>query len=303
MRSTTLPLLAAFIAAPAAHAADLSVTSSKSVVQAAAASETPDVPGGDIFGFTSGADVGKVGDRGVALENSGAYGARDGRWRGLSQKLEFSGTFVDRWSFAASLFGNWTSLSSTLDPHRNGYNFDGVSVEARYRAIDRSATNPFALTLAVEPRWARIDPLTGLYAPSFGAEFKAQVDAPVADRLYWAMNANFATGRSRDVVDRTWSNASDSSLSTALTYEAMPDKFFVGVEARWQQAWSAGFFGRLDGQAVFFGPTFAWKPSDNVMLNAVFLPQLGGKARGVDGPFDVDNFNRANYRVKLAIGF
>jgi hypothetical protein len=271
---------------------------------AAEASKELEVPGGDIFGFTSGTDVGKVGDRGVALESSGAYGIRDGRWRGLSQKLEFSGTFVDNWAFAASVFGVWSSLkNSSTFPDRTAYNFDGASVEVRYRAIERSAANPFALTLAIEPRWARIDGVSGMYAPAYGAEFKAQVDAPVADRLYWAANANFATGRSRDAIALTWSSGSDSVVSTALTYEVLQDNLFLGGEARWQQTWSAGFFGRLAGQAVYLGPTIAWKPADNVMLNAVFLPQVAGKALGVTGPLDIDNFARANYRVKLAVGF
>src|SRR5690349_11789473 len=110
--------LAASLAVTGAQAADLGAKAAGAAAAPAPAAEAPDVPGGDIFGFTSGTDVGKVGDRGLALENTGAYGARDVRWRGLSQKLEFSGTFVENWSFAASLFGNWTSLSNTIEPHR-----------------------------------------------------------------------------------------------------------------------------------------------------------------------------------------
>lgn len=286
------------------RAADLAGNSPGKGTAGNEASGTLDVPGGDLFGITSGTDVGKVGDRGIALENTGAYGIRNGHWRGLSQKLEFSGTFVEKWSFAASLFGIWSSVRDSTDfPNRTAYNFDGASVEARYRAIERTAINPFALTLTVEPRWSRIDAISGMYAPGFGAEFKAQVDAAVAERLYWAANANFAIGRARDPLDLSWSTASDSLLSTALTYEVLKDRLFVGGEARWQQTWSSGFFGRLEGQAIYLGPTVAWKPADNIMLNAVFLPQVGGKGRGVAGLLDLDNFERANYRMKLAIGF
>lgn len=268
------------------------------------APEITDLPGGDIFGFTSATDVGKVGDRGAALETSGAWGIRGGRYRGLSQKLELSGTFVENWSFAASMFGVWTSLRNNPDfVDRTAYGFDGVSFEVRHRVIERSATNPVAVTLAIEPRWGRIDGISGLRSSAYGAETKLQIDAPVADGLYWAANANFAFGRSRDPLDQTWSNASDTSLSTALTYEAVKDKFFVGAEARWQHGWSKAFFGTLEGQAFFFGPTFAWAAKENVMINAVLLPQIAGKARGASGPLDLDNFNRANYRLKIAIGF
>ncbi len=304
MSSRALYVAALFFLPTLAEAADLTERTGKAAGNPVDSAESPDVPGGDIFGFTSGTDVGKVGDRGIALENSGAYGISNGRWRGLSQKLEFSGTFVENWSFAASLFGVWSSLKTSSDfPDRTAYNFDGVSVEARYRAIERTATNPFAVTLAIEPRWSRIDGISGLYSPSYGAEFKAQVDAPVADRLYWAANANFVIGRSRDPLNLTWTNGSESVLSTALTYELMKDTLFIGAEVRWQHTWRTGFFGGLEGQALYAGPSVAWKPADNIMLNAVLLPQVRGKARGVSGPLDLDNFERANYRVKLAIGF
>ncbi|MDB5641968.1 MAG: hypothetical protein JWN07_1285 [Hyphomicrobiales bacterium] len=293
--------LAALLIVSGAQAADLG---SRSRAVEATVAEAADVPGGDIFGFTSGTDVGKVGDRGLALESSGAYGISAGRYHGLSQKLELSATLVENWSFAASLFGAWTSLRNSPDFNdRSAYGFDGVSFEVRHRVIERSATNPFAVTLAIEPRWARLDGVSGLRAPAYGAEFKLQIDAPVADRLYWAANANFATGRSRDPLDLTWSTSSDTSLSTALAYEAIKEKLFVGAEARWQQAWSKGFFGSVNGQAVYLGPTIAWAARENVMINAVFLPQIAGKARGASGPFDLDNFNRANYRVKIAVGF
>jgi hypothetical protein len=283
-----------------AHAADLR----GAVSLEAAAPEIADVPGGDIFGFTSATDVGKVGDLGVALESSGAYGIREGRYRGLSQKLEFSGTFVENWAFAASLFGAWTSIRNNPDfPDRTAYGFDGVSFEVRHRVIERSATNPFAVTLALEPRWSRIDGLSGLRSDGYGAEAKLQIDAPVADRLYWAANANFGFGRARDPLALTWANSSESTLSTALTYEALKEKLFVGAEAIWQQAWSTGFFGKLDGQAFYLGPTIAWAPKENVMINAVFLPQIAGKARGFSGPFDLESGNRANYRLKVAVGF
>ena len=295
-------IFAMFFSGVGVHAADLGTRGPAAAPSPDAA--TGEFPGGDIFGFTSGTDVGKVGDRGLALESSGAYGIRAGRYHGLSQKLELSGTFVENWSFAGSLFGVWTSLRNNPDfPNRTAYGFDGVSFEVRHRLIERSATNPLAVTLAIEPRWSRLDGISGQRATGYGAEAKLQIDAPVADRLFWAANANFASSRTRDPLDLTWSNASATALSSALSFEAIKETLFVGAEARWQQAWSKGFFGKLDGQAFYFGPTIAWAAKENVTINAVFLPQIAGKARGVSGPLDLDNFNRANYRLKIAVSF
>lgn len=270
----------------------------------AAAAEVMEVPGEDIFGFTSPTDVGKAGDKGVALENDGALGTRHGRYRGLAQKLEFSRTFADNWSYAASLFTAGSSLRGNGDfADRSSYNFDGMSMELRHRLIERSLTNPFALTLAVEPRWSRMDGFSGRIAPAYGAEFKAQIDAPITDRLFWGMNVNFGVSHGRDPLDRSWSTTSESSVSTAVAYAVIEDKLWLGAEARLEQAWAEAFFGRLEGQALFLGPTIAYKPASNVTLNVVALPQIAGKARGVSNVLDLENFERAKFRVKLAVGF
>lgn len=292
-------LLSAALFAGAAQAADLKGAKSPARVAPEAAGE---VPGGDIFGFTSATDVGNVGDKGLALENDGSYGRRDMRSRVVTQKLEFSRTFAPNWSYAGSLFGAWTRYKDTTE-NRTVYNFDGLSMEVRHRFIERSATNPFAFTFAIEPRWGRVDTVSGVNATNYGAEFKLQADRAVGEKLFWAVNANFGTSRGRDAIDGTWSNTSESVVSSALTYAVVDDKLFMGGEARWNQAWSKGFFGKLDGQALFVGPTIAYKASESVMLNAVFLPQIAGKARSVAGPLDIDNFERANFRLKLAVGF
>ena len=226
------------------------------------------------------------------------------RSRVLTQKLELSRTFAPNWSYAASLFGAWSSIKNSTDySDRNTYNFDGLSMEVRHRFIERSATNPFAFTFAIEPRWGRVDTVSGMNAANYGVEFKLQADRALSDKLFWAVNANFGTSRGRDATDGTWSNSSESVVASALTYAVIDDKLFMGGEARWNQAWSKGFFGKLDGQALFVGPTIAYKASESVMLNAVFLPQIAGKARSFAGPLDIDNFERANFRVKLAVGF
>ena len=301
MMKLTSSLLAFSLLAGAAQAADLKGAKAPAPAAPQAAG---DVPGGDIFGFTSATDVGNVGDKGVALENDGSYGRRDMRSRVLTQKLEFSRTFAPNWSYAASLFGAWSNIRNSGDfANRNTYQFDGLSLEIRHRLIERSASNPFAVTFAIEPRWGRVDTVSGLNATNYGAEFKLQADRALSENLFWAVNANFGTSRGRDALDRTWANSSESVVSSALTYAVVDDKFFLGGEARWNQAWSQAFFGKLDGQALFVGPTVAYKASESVMLNAVFLPQIAGKARSVSGPLDIDNFERANFRVKLAVGF
>ena len=82
------------------------------------------------------------------------------------------------------------------------------------------------------------------------------------------------------------------------------DEFFAdGVVGVGAEEFSKAGNAAKDGQALFVGPTIAWAARENIIVNAAFLPQIAGKARGASGPLDLDGFNRANYRLKIAIGF
>lgn len=301
MRKSLLPLLCLAVSLPASSfAAD--PAKAPQVTE-----QEQSVPGEDIFGFTSPTDVGNVGDMGLALENDGRFGKRDGRYRVLTQKLEASRTFAPNWSYALSLFGDWhnsKSVSVVGTDFSNGYKFDGISTEVRHRILERSANQPFAITLALEPRWGRIDGLSGLTATSFSAEAKFQIDAPIAERLFWGANLNFSTARQRDTDVRTnWSVSSGSTVSTAIAYAIEEDKLFVGTEARWLHSYERAFFGSVGGNALFVGPTLAWKASDKLTVNLAVLPQVTGKAKGVAGRLDLDNSEKANIRLKVVASF
>jgi hypothetical protein len=244
---------------------------------------------------------------GLALENDARFGKRDGRYRVVTQKLEASRTFAPNWSYALSLFGDWhntKSVSVVGTDLSNGYKFDGISTEVRHRILERSTNQPFAITVALEPRWGRIDGLSGLSATSFSAEAKFQIDAPIADRVFWAANLNVSTARQRDTDNRTnWSVSSGSAISNAVTYAIEEDKLYAGLEARWLHAYEKAFFGKVGGNALFVGPTLAWKATDKLNVNLAVLPQLTGKANGVSGRLDLNNFEKANIRLKLASSF
>lgn len=269
----------------------------------AEADKAIEIPG-DIFGFTSATDTGAVGDKGLALETDGLFGSRDGRYRQLTQKLELGCTFAENWSVAGSVFGAFHNIRNvTLIPDNvSAYRFDGLSFEVRHRIVERTATQPFAITIAAEPRWARVDG-EGVRSDLLGVEAKFQVDAPITDRLFWAMNVNFATAGQKDEVSNRWSSASASAVSTALAYSLMEGKLFVGAEARWVQGYENTLFGRRTDYAIFIGPTLQAKIADNVSFNVTAQPQIAGRSADVPRNLDLDPFDRALFRVKLAVGF
>ena len=171
------------------------VASSIALTEPAIADNTvPQVPNDDIFGFTSPTDIGNAGDTSFANENDGRSGKRTGRYRALDSKFEFSRTLPGDWWIAGSFFSAYNRAQNIPDlMNVDHLAFDGLSFEIERRILARSVNNPFAASVSVEPRWGRIDPVSGRLSNSFGAAFKLFVDAVVLpDKLFWAANLIWA---------------------------------------------------------------------------------------------------------------
>ena len=276
------------------------------ITHGSAVAQTPaEVPGDDIFGFTTPTDVGKAGDNAVSSENNGRAGKRIERFFSITSKTELSRTLDDDTWGAVSLFNSYYRIAGQPDVDRNFVAFDGLSFELERRVLRRSADNPFAVSLSVEPRWARIDPGSGQRAEAFGIEGKVFVDAAIVrDKVYWAMNLNYLPAVQRpNSPEAKWTAVSGTSVSTALTY-AWSSRFFTGVEARYLAAFDNAFLRQLTGSALFFGPTALWKISDTAALNVVWTPQIVGRSQvSRNGTLDLDNFERQQFRVKLTVQF
>ncbi len=138
---------------------------------------------------------------------------------------------------------------------------------------------------------------------AIGVEAKFQVDAPITDRLLWAMNANFATGGQQDAVTSRWSSSSGTTLSTALAYSLMDGKVFIGAEIRWLQGYDDTFFGKRSEYGVYLGPTLQAKVAENVSVNLTVQPQIAGRVSGVPKALDLNPLDRSLARLKIAVGF
>ena len=278
--------------------------SKKKAAQTNESNSVPEVPGDEIFGFTSPTDVGNAGELGLANEFDGRLQKRGSRYGGYNSKSEFGYTFAEDWWIGASPFGVWNNVrdvSGLADISTSA--FDGLSFELQYRLLRRSAGNPFAVSLAVEPRWARIDSTSGLRSEAYYADFKFLVDAVVVpDRVFWAANLYFAPQRAQDIIERgIWLNSSSTFLSTALTVQLSPS-VFVGAEVRHLALYNGAWLIKRVGYAVYVGPTLAWKITDKIVFNTTWQPQVSG--RSVDNPglrYDLDNFERTQFRMKLSM--
>jgi hypothetical protein len=307
MYSARIFIFVAFVATyPAIAAEPGSDTGSVNLGQSSQGKHVAQVPGDEIFGFTTPTDVGKPGESGFANENDGRFGKRQGTYGALNTKYEFSHTVADGWWMAASLFGAYYhahDVTGLVDV--NHLDFDGLSFEIVHRIVDRSGGQPFAVSISVEPRWGRLDLVEGLRSNWYTAALKLFADAPILpDKLYWAANMIWAPQREQDPKNTSrWLDSSGTLLSTAVTYQ-ISAQLFAGVEVRYFSVFNGAWLNSNIGNALYAGPTILWKITDKVAFNTTFQPQLAGHSNAnANLNLDLDNFEHAQFRAKLSVGF
>jgi len=285
-------------------ASEKETDSKKKKAEGSESSKVPEVPGGDIFGITSPTDVGDKGDYGIANEFDGRLQKRQGRYRAFGNKTELGYTFADNWWMGASFVASSFHIRGVNDlDDLSKTDFDGLSFKLIHRLIERSATNPFALAFSAEPRWARLDGLSGLRSTAYALEFKAMTDAVVVpDKLFWAANFTWIPIRGQDPADRSvWLDQSAASATMALTAK-ISDKLFVGAEMRYIAAYNATWFEERVGHALYLGPTLLWNITDKIAVNTTWQPQIAGKSIATpDLHYDLTVFDRSQFRIKLAV--
>jgi hypothetical protein len=269
-----------------------------------ALAEMPDVPGGDIFGFTDPTDVGSAGDKGLAFEWTGSFGKREGHYRAQVLKTEFGVTPAENLFTAFSFFTTRHNISGSPDfADINRTAFDGVSTEVAYRFLPRSAGYPFAATASVEPRYASVDGTAGTPVHQYSVEAKLFVDTVIVpDRLYGAFNANFVWARQRDrLPGAEWIEGSGTNLSGSLTWQLSP-QFFIGAEVRYLTFFNGGWLDHFAGDALFAGPHMFFAINDKAQLNLAWTPQVYGTSNLTPGSsLDLDYFERHQCRAKLSL--
>ena len=267
----------------------------------------PEVPGDDIFGFTSATDVGDKGDLGFANELNGFRGKRDGSYQVLSNKMELGYTFAENWWIAGSAFISNHRIHGVTDLNDR----DATSVRRHQRRdssiVSLSAAQPIrSRSRSRSSRsgaWIDVADGTGVRTDGYGAAFKVYTDAVIVpDKIFWAANFVWAPFRQQPPEDRSiWLEGSGTSLSTALTFQPFKD-LFVGAEVRQLVNYGGTRFNERIGYAYYLGPTLLWKITDKIAFNATWQPQIAG--RSLDNPdlrYDLDNFERAQFRFKLAV--
>ena len=256
-----------------------------------------------LFGFTTGSDVGSLGEREFEGATTARFGKRTGRYTAGEQTL--SAEFVPlqnlRTEYTAALVAHDITGVSGFE-NRRQLAVGGFSADFRYRLLDR-ATAPFGFALGVGPHWSRIDDGSGTRVREYGADLMAAFDREIVpDRIVAAFNLLYQPEVSRAKAGGDWSREATAGIATALMAQISPG-VFLGIEGRYLRHYESLGFDDFAGHAGFVGPTLFVKLSQRSWVAAAWSAQIVGRATNLPGPLDLVNFERHQVRLLFGMNF
>ncbi len=256
-----------------------------------------------LFGFMIGTDIGNVGEREFQSQTTGRFVRNGGSYRAIGQELELE--FVPARNLRIELGSTFAAHNingvAGLDDRRQ-LSWQGVSVDLRYRFLDRDAA-PFGMTLAVETRADRIDETMAAVVRSYGTEFALAFDRKLIPNVaVAALNLIYQPEWTR--FARTGAADQESTIGAALGLMAqLRPGFFLGGEARYLQRYEGIGLEELAGRALFVGPTAYVQLSPRSRLTASWSVQAWGRPAGSNVALDLVNFERHQARLIFGVNF
>lgn len=262
-----------------------------------------DIDSEHMFGFTEGSDFGGKGELELEYSLFGRLGRSHGRYSALSGGISAKYSVTDDFRIAPGFSIAHHDMSNVPGlPNRAAFTPESFELEFKYRLLRRDE-HGFGLTIGAKPSFSRIDGVTGLRSSEFATSFFARLDKEIIpDTTLVALNVDYETAFGRAPGIPAWDRASSLSVSAGATTRLV-GRLFVGGEARYVRATDGNFFNRFSGHALFIGPNLFYKPTDHSFISAVWNRQVAGHASGRQGPFDLDNFERNEFRVVYGVAF
>jgi hypothetical protein len=256
-----------------------------------------------MFGFMIGTDVGNIGEREFQSQTTGRFSRNGGSYRAISQEFEVE--FVPVRNFRVELGSSFASHDIAGVPgfaDRRQLSWQGVSVDLRYRFLDRNAA-PFGLTVAVEGHANRVDETTAAVVRSYGTEFALAFDRElVPDVAVAALNLIYQPEWTRLVGTAAAEQETTAGVALGVMVQARPG-FFLGGEARYLRQYEGIGLEAFAGQALFVGPTAYFQLSQRSRLTAAWSVQAWGRPAGSNAALDLVNFERHRARLVFGINF
>jgi hypothetical protein len=256
-----------------------------------------------LFGFMIGTDVGNIGEREFQSQTTGRFAKNAGNYRTVGQEFELE--FVPARDFRIEMGTRFASHDINGVPgieDRRQLSWQGVSVDFRYRFLDRDAA-PLGVTMAVESHADRIDETTAAVVRNYGTEFTLAFDRELVPNLaVAAFNLTYQPEWTRFVG--TGAAEQESTIGAALGVMAqIRPGVLLGGEARYLRRYEGIGLEELAGQALFLGPTAYFQLSPRSRLTASWSVQAWGRPAGSNAALDLASFERHQARLVFGVNF
>ena len=256
-----------------------------------------------IFGFTTGSGIGLEGEKEFTIDTVGRFGKRDGRYSATETKYEFEFTPTQFIQIEFGALGSTHNINGVTDlDDRRQFAASGAFAELRYLAIERTSSNPLAVTLAVEPTARSIDETSGARVHNY--EFETVVNADLEllrNRLYAGFNLLYepeVTWASTGEVEREAKFGGSAALSLRIASNVV-----VGGEVWYLRHYDAANLTAFTGYAVLMGPTLYIQFTPKMFMTAAWNAQVWGREIGNPVSLNLAEFQRHRARLKFAWEF
>ncbi|WP_342739658.1 hypothetical protein [Bradyrhizobium sp. B117] len=256
-----------------------------------------------IFGFMIGTDVGNPGEREFQTQTTGRFGKGGGTYRALAQEVEIEVVPLPNFRIELGGTASWHDITGVPDiDDRRQFNFQGASLDLRYRLLDRERA-PFGLTIAAELHGDRIDEISGAKGRMYGTDFRLAFDRELVP--------NFVIGALNLIYQPEWARfelagVSERSSTIGAAFGGLVrvrPNVLLGGEMRYFRQYEGIGLGELSGQALFVGPTAYFQLSEQSRLTLSWSMQAWGRPAGTGGNLDLVNFERHQARLVFGVNF
>jgi opacity protein-like surface antigen len=278
-----------------------------------------------IFGFTYGADIDAEGEKELEFITKVSHGRRrraiapgdedfltvmsqggaQGLYNSIEQKVEFEHTLTQNLQYSLGIFGANHRIRGVEGINNlTNTSLRGLSGELRYVLLGRGPGSPFGVTLQVEPEWGHVSGTSGQRETAFEVETRLIVDTElIQNRLYAAVNLLYEPEIARGSGENKWERESTFGVTGGVTYRLTP-QLALGGGLQYYRAHANGFWcNKLEGQALFAGPTLYARLDRRIFVSAAFSAQVAGHATGETHALDLANFNRYMARLQFGVEF
>src|SRR5882724_532692 len=256
-----------------------------------------------IFGFTLGSGIGLEGEKEFTVDSIGRFGKRDGHYGATETKYEFEFTPSQFIQIEFGALGSTHNIGGVTDlDDRRQVALSGAFAEFRYLAIERTSSNPLAVTLAFEPTVRLIDETSGAQVRNY--EFETTINADLEllkNRLFAGFNLLYEPEVTWNALGDTHREAKFGG-SAALSLR-IASNVVVGGEVWYLRHYDSPALTAFTGDAVMLGPTLYIAFTPKMFMTAAWNTQVWGREVGNPVSLNLAEFQRNRARLKFAWEF